>query len=58
MQVGGRPVLLTGTDDAQLRRHRYGLVSGAVDGFGIGVTHGPVEVGDGRSRVRTAPKGG
>ena len=41
MHVGGRPVTLTGTDDAHLRRHRYGLVSGPVEGFGIGVTHTP-----------------
>jgi predicted MPP superfamily phosphohydrolase len=41
LHVGGRPVVLTGTDDAHLRRHRYGLVSGPVDGFGIGVTHTP-----------------
>lgn len=41
LQVAGRPVVLTGTDDAHLRRHRYGLVAGAVEGFGIGVTHTP-----------------
>jgi len=41
MQVGGRPVVLTGTDDAHLRRDRYGLVAGPVQGFGIGVTHTP-----------------
>ena len=41
LHVAGRPVVLTGTDDAHLRRHRYGLVSGPVEGFGIGVTHTP-----------------
>ncbi len=41
LQVGGRPVVLTGTDDAHLRRDRYGLVAGPVQGFGIGVTHTP-----------------
>lgn len=39
--VAGRPVVLTGTDDAHLRRHRYDLVSGPLEGFGIGVTHTP-----------------
>lgn len=41
LQVAGRPVVLTGTDDAHLRRDRYGLVAGPVQGFGIGVTHTP-----------------
>ena len=41
LQVGGRPVVLTGTDDAHLRRDRYGLVAGPVSGFGIGITHTP-----------------
>ncbi len=41
LQVAGRPVVLTGTDDAHLRRDRYGLVAGPVSGFGIGVTHTP-----------------
>lgn len=41
LHVAGRPVVLTGTDDAHLRRHRYGLVAGQVEGFGIGVTHTP-----------------
>ena len=41
IHVAGRPVVLTGTDDAHLRRDRYGLVSGPVDGFGVGVTHTP-----------------
>lgn len=41
LHVGGRPVVLTGTDDAHLRRHRYALVAGQVEGFGIGVTHTP-----------------
>ena len=41
LEVAGRPVVLTGTDDAHLRRDRYDLVRGPVDGFGIGVTHTP-----------------
>jgi predicted MPP superfamily phosphohydrolase len=41
LQVAGRPVTLTGTDDAHLRRDRYGLVAGPVTGFGLGVTHTP-----------------
>lgn len=41
LQVGGRPVVLTGTDDAHLRRDRYGLVAGPVTGFGLGITHTP-----------------
>jgi predicted MPP superfamily phosphohydrolase len=41
LQVGGRPVVLTGTDDAHLRRDRYGLVAGPVRGFGLGITHTP-----------------
>jgi predicted MPP superfamily phosphohydrolase len=41
LQVGGRPVVLTGTDDAHLRRDRYGLVAGPVGGFGLGITHTP-----------------
>ena len=41
LQVGGRPVVLTGTDDAHLRRDRYGVVAGPVQGFGLGVTHTP-----------------
>ncbi|HVE75012.1 MAG TPA: metallophosphoesterase [Mycobacteriales bacterium] len=35
------PTMLTGTDDAHLGRDRYSRVAGAVDGFGIGVTHTP-----------------
>ena len=34
-------VVLTGTDDAHLRRDRYGLVAGPVSGFGLGITHTP-----------------
>jgi hypothetical protein len=34
LQVGGRPVVLTGTDDAHLRRDRYGLVAGPVRASG------------------------
>jgi hypothetical protein len=41
LEVAGRPVVLTGTDDGHLRRDRYDLVRGRVDGFGIGVTHTP-----------------
>ena len=41
LQVAGRPVVLTGTDDGHLRRDRYDLVRGPVDGLGIGVTHTP-----------------
>ena len=41
LQVAGRPVVLTGTDDAHLRRDRYTRVAGRVDGFGLGVTHTP-----------------
>jgi predicted MPP superfamily phosphohydrolase len=41
LQAGGRPVVLTGTDDAHLRRDRYGLVAGPVTGFGLGITHTP-----------------
>ena len=41
LEVAGRPVVLTGTDDGHLRRDRYELVRGRVDGFGIGITHTP-----------------
>ena len=41
LQIAGRPVVLTGTDDAHLRRDRYGLVAGPVSGFGLGITHTP-----------------
>ncbi len=41
LQVAGRPVVLTGTDDAHLRRDRYPRVAGPVGGFGLGVTHTP-----------------
>ena len=41
VQVAGRTVVLTGTDDAHLRRDRYSQVAGRVDGFGLGVTHTP-----------------
>jgi predicted MPP superfamily phosphohydrolase len=41
LPVGGRPVVLTGTDDAHLRRDRYREVAGRVEGFAIGVTHTP-----------------
>jgi len=39
--VGGTAVTLTGTDDAQLRRDRYGQVAGPVQGLALGVTHTP-----------------
>lgn len=41
LEVAGRQVVLTGTDDAHLRRDRYAHVAGRVDGFGLGVTHTP-----------------
>ena len=41
LQVAGRSVVLTGTDDAHLRRARYGLVAGPVEGLALGVTHTP-----------------
>jgi uncharacterized protein len=41
VELAGRPVTLTGTDDAHLRRARYGDVSGPVAGLGVGVTHTP-----------------
>ncbi|MBW3639219.1 MAG: metallophosphoesterase family protein [Actinobacteria bacterium] len=41
LQVAGRPLTLTGTDDAHLRRDRYTQVAGPVAGFGLGVTHTP-----------------
>lgn len=41
LQVAGRPVVLTGTDDAHLGRDRYDELRAPVDGFGIGVTHTP-----------------
>jgi predicted MPP superfamily phosphohydrolase len=41
LQVAGRDVVLTGTDDAHLRRARYDRVAGRVDGLALGVTHTP-----------------
>ena len=41
LQVAGRDVVLTGTDDAHLRRARYERVAGRVEGLGLGVTHTP-----------------
>src|SRR3954471_16841255 len=41
VKVRDLELTLTGTDDAHLRRDRYEQVAGAVDGFGIGVTHTP-----------------
>ena len=40
-QVAGRSLVLTGTDDAHLRRARYDRVAGPVDGLALGVTHTP-----------------
>ena len=57
LRVGGTPVVLTGTDDAYLRRDRYAEVAGPVDGFGIGVLHTPARrllralAGDGHALV-------
>jgi predicted MPP superfamily phosphohydrolase len=53
VHVAGRPVVLTGTDDAHLRRDRYDLVAGPVAGFGIGVTHTP-----GRALLRAFARDG
>lgn len=41
VEVAGRAVTLTGTDDAHLRRDRYTEVAGPVAGLGLGVTHTP-----------------
>ena len=41
IELQGRAVTLTGTDDAHLKRDRYERVAGPVDGFAIGVTHTP-----------------
>jgi predicted MPP superfamily phosphohydrolase len=42
LSLRGRDVILTGTDDAHLRRDRYATVAGATgDGLAIGVTHTP-----------------
>jgi predicted MPP superfamily phosphohydrolase len=41
LRVAGRSVVLTGTDDAHLRRARYDLVRGPVEGLALGVTHTP-----------------
>lgn len=41
LQITGRPVTLTGTDDAHLKRDRYAQVAGPVDGLGLGITHTP-----------------
>lgn len=41
LEVAGRAVTLTGTDDAHLRRDRYTEVAGPVEGLGLGVTHTP-----------------
>ena len=41
LRVAGRDVVLTGTDDAHLRRDRYDGVAGPVEGLALGVTHTP-----------------
>jgi predicted MPP superfamily phosphohydrolase len=41
LRVAGRDLVLTGTDDAHLRRDRYDRVAGRVEGLGLGVTHTP-----------------
>ena len=41
LDLGGTEVTLAGTDDAHLRRDRYGDVRGPVAGLGIGITHTP-----------------
>jgi predicted MPP superfamily phosphohydrolase len=41
LAIAGTTLTLTGTDDAHLRRDRYGEVAGRVDGIGIGITHTP-----------------
>lgn len=57
LELAGTPVTLTGTDDATLRRDRYSLVAGPVEGLGIGVIHTPARrlldglVGDGHALV-------
>ena len=43
VELAGTTVTLTGTDDATLRRDRYPLVAGPVEGLGIGVTHTPAQ---------------
>ncbi len=42
IQVSGRTVTVTGTDDGHLRRDRYSEVAGPVDGLALGLTHTPV----------------
>ena len=41
LEVAGRIVTLTGTDDGHLRRDRYDEIAGSAVGLGIGVTHTP-----------------
>ena len=41
LRVAGRDVVLTGTDDAHLRRDRYDRVAGPVEALAVGVTHTP-----------------
>lgn len=41
LRLRGTTVTVAGTDDAHLRRDRYGEVAGPVTGLGLGVTHTP-----------------
>ena len=41
LEVAGRSVTLTGTDDGHLRRDRYDEIAGPTAGLAIGVTHTP-----------------
>jgi predicted MPP superfamily phosphohydrolase len=41
LDVAGRQITLTGTDDGHLRRDRYPEVAGPVEGLGLGLTHTP-----------------
>ncbi|MCW2715250.1 MAG: metallophosphoesterase [Frankiales bacterium] len=41
LDVAGRTVTLTGTDDAHLRRDRYDEIAGPATGLAIGVVHTP-----------------
>ena len=57
LSVGGRDVVLTGTDDGHLRRDRYAEIAGPVTGLALGVTHTPARrllrafAGDGHALV-------